>query len=125
MASSTDTPVLLAVVRPTMNDEVPKKIKKTKTKMRPGATHWLTEGEKRQMLKESSPAKDTTTVKEIMKDMMAKWFPKKLAYGQSPKRMIDHEIEVVPGSEPRHKSPYLLNNAEMEELRNQVEALLE
>ena len=39
--------------------------------------------------------------------------------------MIEREIEVVPGSEPPHKSPYRLINAEMEELRNQVETLLE
>ena len=89
------------------------------------------------MLKESGPAKDT------MKEMVEKAdravrgelsgileeygdvFPEKLPYGPPPKRMIDHEIEVVPGSEPPHKSPYRLSNAEMEELRNQVETLLE
>ena len=52
-------------------------------------------------------------------------FPEKLPYGPPPSRMIDHEIEVVPGSEPPHKSPYRLSNAEMEELRTQVETLLE
>ena len=95
------------------------------------------------MLKESGPTKDTTTVKDTMKDMVEKAdravrgelsriledygdvFPEKLPYGPPPRRMIDHEIEVVPGSEPLHKSPYRLSNAEMEELRNQVETLLE
>ena len=143
MAQSTDTPVLLAVVRPITNEDIPKKNKKPKTKTRANAAHGRTEGEKRRMLKESGPAKDTTTVKDTMKEMVEKAdravrgelsgileeygdvFPEKLPYGPPPKRMIDHEIEVVPGSEPPHKSPYRLSNAEMEELRNQVETLLE
>ena len=143
MAQSTDTPVLLAVVRPITNEDIPKKNKKPKTKTRANAAHGRTEGEKRRMLKESGPAKDTTTVKDTMKEMVEKAdrtvrgelsgileeygdvFPEKLPYGPPPKRMIDHEIEVVPGSEPPHKNPYRLSNAEMEELRNQVETLLE
>ena len=143
MAQSKDTPILLAVVRLIRNEDIPKKNKKPKTKTRAGTIHGRTEGEKRRMLKESGPAKDTTTVKDTMKDMVEKAdravrgelsrileeygdvFPEKLPYGPPPKRMIDHEIEVVPGSEPPHKSPYRLSNAEMEELRNQVETLLE
>ena len=74
------------------------------------------------MLKESGPTKDTTTVKDTMKDMVEKAdravrgelsrvleeygdiFLEKLPYGPLPRRMIDHEIEVVSGSEPPHKS---------------------
>ena len=52
-------------------------------------------------------------------------FPKKLPYGPPPKRLIDHEIEVVLGSEPPHKNPYKLSNVEMEELWTQVKILLE
>ena len=143
VAQSLDTPVLLAVVRPITNEDMPKTKKKSKTKIRAGAAHGMTQGEKRRMLKESGPAKDTTTVNDTMKEMVAKAdravkgelsrvleeygdiFPEKLPYGPPPKRLIDHEIEVVPGSEPPHKSPYRLSNAEMEELRNQVETLLE
>ena len=143
MAKSKDTPILLAVVRPIMNEDIPNTIKKSKTKRRVGAVHGRTEGEKRRMLKESGPAKDKITVKETMKDMVEKAdravrgelskvleeygdvFPENLPYGPPPRRMLDHEIEVVPGAEPPHKSPYRLSNAEMEELRTQVETLLE
>ena len=52
-------------------------------------------------------------------------FPDKLPYGPPPKRHIDHEIDLVPGEAPPHKNPYRLSNSEMEELRRQVETLLE
>ena len=108
---------------------------KTKIKARAGTAHGLAEGEKRRMLKESGPVKDTKTVEDIKKDMVKKAdpkvkgelskileeygdiFPEKLPYGPPPRRVFDHEIEVVPGSTPPHKSPYRLSNAEMEELR--------
>ena len=122
MAQSPDTPVLLAVVRPTSHDDIPKTKKKIKTKTRAGAMHGRTEGEKRRMLKESGPAKDTGNVKDTMKEMVEKAdravrgelsqileeygdvFPENLPYGPPPRRMIDHEIEVVPGAEPPHKA---------------------
>ena len=44
-------------------------------------------------------------------------FTEKPPYGPPPRRMINHEIEVVPGSEPLHQSPYRLSNAKMDELR--------
>ena len=143
VAQLLDTPILLAVVHPVTNEDMPKKNKKSKTKTHAGAAHELTEGEKHQMLKESGPTKDTTIVKDMMKEMMEKAdcavagelssvleecghvFPEKLPYGPPQRRMIDHKIEVVLGSEPPHKSPYRLRNAEMEELRTQVETVLE
>ena len=125
MAQSKDTPVLLAVVRPTRNEDIPKKIKKPKTKRRAGAVHGRTEGEKRRMLKESGPAKDNYHCKGYYRKAMVEKadravrgelsqileeygdvFPENLPYGPPPRRMIDHEIEVVPGAEPPHKSPY-------------------
>ena len=143
MAPSMDTPIFLVVVHPIMNGEVPKKNKKSKTKTRASAAHGMTEDEKCRMLKEPSPTKDTSTVKDTVKEMVEKAgcavrgelsrlleeygdiFLGKLPYGPPPRRMIDHEIEVVPGSEPPHKSPSRLSNAEMEELRAQIETLLE
>ena len=44
-------------------------------------------------------------------------FLEKSPYGPPPKRMIDHEIEVVPWCKPPHESPYRFSNVEMEELR--------
>ena len=52
-------------------------------------------------------------------------FPDKLPYGPPPKRQIDHEIDTVPGEAPPHKSPYKLSPAEMDELKRQIETLLE
>ena len=52
-------------------------------------------------------------------------FPSKLPYGPPPKQQLDHEIDTVPGEAPPHKSPYRLSSTEMEELRRQVELLLE
>ena len=72
VAQSLDTPVLLAVVRPIRNEDMPKTNKKSKTKTRADAAHGMTQGEKRWMLKESGPAKDTTTVKDTMKEVVEK-----------------------------------------------------
>ena len=68
------------------------------------------------MLKESGPIKDTKTVDDIKKDLVLKGelskiveeygdiFPEKLPCGPPPKGVVDHEIEVVPGSTAPHKS---------------------
>ena len=53
-------------------------------------------------------------------------FPgKKTPYAPPSRRLIDHEIDVLPASAPPHKIPYTFSNVEMEELRTQVEMLLE
>ena len=143
MAQSLDIPVLLVVVHPIKNKDMLKKMKKSKTKIRASAAHGLNKGEKHWMLKESRPTKDTTIVKDTMKEIVEKVdrvvrgelfrvlkeygdiFPEKLSYGPPLKKMIDHEIEVVLGSQLLHKIPYRLRNPEMEEFPTQVETLLE
>ena len=105
--------------------------------------HGLTERKKRRMLKESGPVKDTKTEEDIKKDMVKKAdpnvrgelskilegygdiFSEKLPYGSPPRRVIDHNIEVVPGSTPPHKSPYRIRNGAMEGLTTQMDTLLE
>lgn len=95
------------------------------------------------MLKESCPVKDTKTVDEVMRELVNKAepevkrdlsriledyrdiFPENFPYRSPPHGVIDHKINVVPGSIPPHKSPYRISNAKMEELRRQVETLLE
>ena len=52
-------------------------------------------------------------------------FPDKLPYGPPPKRVIDHEIETIPGEAPPHRSPSRLSSAELDEMRRQIDALLE
>ena len=116
---------------------------KTKTEILVGAVHRLIEGEKRRILNESGPLKNTQTLEDIQKEIVAKAdrkvkgelsrilaeygdvFPEKLPYGPPPRCVVDYEIEVVPGSYPPHKRPYRLKNAEMEELRTQVGMSLE
>ena len=103
----------------------------------------MTEGEKRRLAKETGPVTKEESVQDIMKQKIQEvdpavrgclkgilsdysdLFPDKLPYGPPPKRLVDHEIETVPGETPPHKSPYRLSSAEMEELRRQVETLLE
>ena len=72
MAQSLDTLVLLIVVHSITNEDMPKKDRKSKTKTHAGVARGLTEGKKPWMLKESSPAKDTTIVKDTMKEMVEK-----------------------------------------------------
>ena len=55
------------------------------------------------------------------RDLLHSKFP----YGPPPKRQLDHEIHLVPGEEPPHKSPYRLSSTEIEELKRQIEVLLE
>ena len=89
------------------------------------------------------PHKGYYTVKDTMKEMVEKVdcairgklsqvledygdiFPKILPYAPPPKKMINHEIKVAPRFDPPHKSPYRFKNVEIEELRIQVETLLE
>ena len=133
VAQSNDTPILLAIVHSKSIDERSPKQMKSTTKTRVGVIHGMAEGEKRRMLKKSGLAEDTTRVKETVKDMVDKAdsvvgkgelsrmleeyknvFLENLPYGPPLKKVIDHEIDVVVGSKPRHKSPYRRSNAEME-----------
>ena len=58
VAQSLDTPVLLAVVRPLTNGDMPKKNKKSKTKIRASAAHGLTKGEKAADVEGIRPSKE-------------------------------------------------------------------
>ena len=105
--------------------------------------HGMIEGEKRWLSKETGPVKEDLPVIEVMKTKIAKVdssvqqqlkamleelqdvFPDKLPYGPPPKRQINHEIDTVPGEAPPHKSPYKLSPVEMDELKRQIETLLE
>ncbi|KAL0546314.1 hypothetical protein IC582_016221 [Cucumis melo] len=67
-----------------------------------------------------------TVPKEIMRvlekyhDMMLDSLPKSLP----PRRMIDHEIELVPGAKPSAKNAYRMVPLELAELRKQLDELL-
>lgn len=51
--------------------------------------------------------------------------PPQLPRALPPRRAIDHQIELVPGARPPAKAPYRMAPVELEELRKQLEELLE
>ena len=139
MANKTDSPMFLCIIRANIN-ELPKKRKsKAKCKTAKGQT----EGERRRISKETGPVKQDVPVEDVIKkkvleadsdvreDLEATLkefkdvFPNKLPYGPPPKRVVDHDIETTPGATPPHKSPYRLSVTELDELKRQVDNLLE
>ena len=139
MANKTDSPMFLCVIRANTN-ELPKKRKsKAKCKTAKGQT----EGERHQISKETRPVKQDIPVEDVIKkkvleadsdvreDLEATLkefkdvFRNKLPYGPPPKRVVDHDIETTLGATPPHKSPYRLSVMELDELKRQVDNLLE
>ncbi|KAL0439546.1 UNVERIFIED_CONTAM: RNA-directed DNA polymerase [Sesamum latifolium] len=51
--------------------------------------------------------------------------PDELPRKLSPKRAVDHEIELVPGTKPPAKAPYRMSQPELVELRKQLKEMLE
>ena len=114
-----------------------------KIKAKAGAAKGQTEGEKRRIMKETGPVKIDIPIGELinnqvqhadkaiqgdLKEILEEYkdvFPRKLPYGPPPKRVMDHEIETAPGETPPHKSPYRLSVAELDELKRQLDQLLE
>ena len=144
LANTTDCPMFLGIIRGTDDWDVrPKKLNSKKSKSKLGAAHGMTEGEKRRLMKETGPVTKEVPAETVIEEHIQKAdpevraclrgilkdyrdiFPSKLPYGPPPKRQLDHEIDTVPGEAPPHKSPYRLSSTEMEELRRQVELLLE
>ena len=64
--------------------------------------------------------KDILSVLEKYKDVMPDSLPKSLP----PRRMIDHEIELLPGAKPPAKNAYRMAPPELAELRKQLDELL-
>ncbi|KAL0311788.1 UNVERIFIED_CONTAM: RNA-directed DNA polymerase [Sesamum radiatum] len=63
-------------------------------------------------------------IKKLLKefeDVMPDELPRKLP----PKRAVDHEIELVPGTKPPARAPYRMTQPELVELRNQLKDMLE
>jgi hypothetical protein len=139
LANKSDRPMYLCVLKATQPPAA--QMKKTKAKV--ASNKGMTEGEKRRISKEPRPIKKEIPVAEVitqkvqevdedvresLKKVLEDYeeiFPDKLPYGPPPKRVLDHEIETTPGATPPHKSPYRLSVAEQDELRRQIDALLE
>lgn len=64
--------------------------------------------------------KDILCVLEKYSDVMPDSLPKSLP----PRRMIDHEIELLPGAKPPAKNAYRMAPPELAELRKQLDELL-
>ncbi|KAL5775964.1 hypothetical protein ACOSP7_013524 [Xanthoceras sorbifolium] len=65
--------------------------------------------------------KEIKKVLEEYKDIMPAELPKKLP----PRREVDHQIELEPGTKPPAKAPYRMAPPELEELRKQLKDLLD
>ena len=114
--------MFLGIIRATADQNVPPKKSKTKSKARAGAVHGVTEGEKRRLAKETGPVTKDVPVTQVITEKIQQAdpvvrarlqgileefrdvFPDKLPYGPPPKRHIDHEIDLVPGEAPPHKT---------------------
>ncbi|KAM2106330.1 hypothetical protein ACFX1X_015700 [Malus domestica] len=81
------------------------------------ATLMLNEGEE----KHGPLPKQVEDVLVEFADVMPKELPKKLP----PRREVDHAIELEPGAKPPSKSPYRMSPPELEELRKQLNELLD
>ncbi|KAK3031398.1 hypothetical protein RJ639_037396 [Escallonia herrerae] len=65
--------------------------------------------------------KEVKVILNNFEDVMPDELPKKLP----PRRAIDHEIELVPGTKPPARAPYRMSQLELAELRKQLTELLD
>ena len=107
-----------------------------------GESIGLTEGRKRDLMKQKGPKKRFLTVEErekeilerVSPDMRGKLkelvdefkdvFPDTLPKGRPPKRDIVHEIRTEEGAKPPSRPPYRLSPSEQDEMEEQVKDLL-
>ena len=71
LANHKEQPMFLGMIRAT-EFQMPAKKMKSNSKSKAGATHGMTEGEKRRLSKETGPIKMDLPVTEIMKTKIAK-----------------------------------------------------
>ena len=57
------------------------------------------------------------TYKELFRD--------KLRLGLPPKRIVDHQIKLIPNTQPFNQHSYRMNQVELDALRKQLDGLLE
>ncbi|XP_039053116.1 uncharacterized protein LOC120195059 [Hibiscus syriacus] len=63
-------------------------------------------------------------VKEVLRDF-EDVMPGELTKELPPRRLVDHEIELIPGVKPPAKCPYRMSPPELAELRKQLDELLQ
>ena len=140
-----DSPIFLAIVR--ANDSPNKRYRKRgkRSQSSPAkfaVAHGVTEGQKRQINKQTDPKKDFVSVEEREQQVLANVperhrkdlellineyrdvFPEKLPKGVPPSREVQHVIEIEPGSKPSYRPPYQVGPAEQDEPEEQIRDLL-
>ena len=70
------------------------------------------------------PGKEEKTRLERLLRRYEDVFPEELPAGLPPNRKVDHKIELNPGSQPFHRSPYRMAPKELEELKAQIDRFL-
>ncbi|KAK9090981.1 hypothetical protein Sjap_024158 [Stephania japonica] len=73
-------------------------------------------------------ARTTSKIPDVVVEMLEDFgdvMPAELPKQLPPKREIDHEIELIPGSKPPAQAPYRMAPKELEELRKQLQELLD
>jgi hypothetical protein len=70
------------------------------------------------------PKETPAAVESLLQDF-TDVFPKDLPKGLPPDRGFPHRIELEPGHQPPHKNPYRLSPLELEELRKQLQELID
>lgn len=73
---------------------------------------------------EDDTSKTPEEVAQVIADF-SEVMPNELPKNLPPRRLIDHEIELVPGAKPPARSPYRMSPPELTELRKQLDGLLE
>ena len=138
-----DNPAFLAIVRPT--NETPR-FKKANMRSSAHAAHFATahdmsEEQRRVINKSQGPKKNLISVAEREQQLLdsePKCHRKRLSHiiqqyrdifpelpkGIPPKRVVEHSIEIEPGSKPSYRPPYRLGPAEQDELEEQIRDLL-
>ncbi|KAI3473421.1 hypothetical protein Pfo_031023, partial [Paulownia fortunei] len=67
-------------------------------------------------------------IPEVVKGLLREFenvMPDELPRKLLPKRTVDHEIELVPGTKPLARAPYRMSHPELVELRKQLKEILE
>ena len=75
-------------------------------------------------IKEDKAIEVPDQVAELLRDF-ADVMPSELPKNLPPRRAIDHRIELLPGSSPTSRPPYIMSPLELAELRKQLNELLE
>ena len=111
-AKKSSTELFLAIVRPVMTDGEQVKCRPA---MSGGAQFVNADAEEASM--HAAARKLLGRYRDV--------FPKDLPSGLPPKRDVDHRIELVPGSEPPTKAPYRMSPAQLDELKKQLNELID